>query len=181
MKPINLSHSAILLVALTVLLLLAGIWYFGFYGPITDSLEQIQMQSRQTEDTLAAAASRVMALEAMEAELESAPAGSNARIAPFDNKQAVLQSLNQILQDTLEYSLQFQEPSIQEDGIVRRVVVMQVRCSGISQVQAILSALESGPWLCLIQNVSLSGADSIWDGPVQFHATVTYLESTRLK
>ena len=183
MRPIILSLRRILPLCLAAVAILAGLWYWGFHLPLEADLARIQAQSLQAEDDLSAAAARLCQMEAMEQALLDVASANDARpqVAPFDNKQAVLQELNRVLRSSLDYSLQFHDPTIAQDGTVRRVVVMQIHCRDLDHAQTILSQLESSPFLCLIQNLSLTGSGNILDGPVQLQTTVTYLESTKLK
>ena len=119
----------------------------------------------------------------MQAELDeicARPKNEVTEIAPYDNKEVVFNQLNGILQQSLQYSLNFSEPSIQDNGTVRRNVVMNFSCADFASAKAIINDLTNSQWRCLVSNLSISGSGDVMDGGVQVNATITFFESTKL-
>ena len=118
----------------------------------------------------------------MQAELDeifARPKDEITEIAPFDNKEVVLSQLNGILQRSEEYSLNFAEPSIQDDGTVRRNVAMNFRCVDYKSAKSIIKSLTDSQWRCLVSNLSVSSSGDLMAGSVQVNATITFFESTK--
>ena len=169
------------LLLLLVVLILGVVYYLTFLKPIRQEMAGIEGQIVQVEKQINTAAAQTARMELMEAELEKILAeGEVSEIAPYDNKEVVLSQLNGILQPSLEYSLSFAEPSIQEDGTVRRNVTMSFRCGDFASAKTIVKNLTGSQWRCLVSNLAVTGSDDIMDGEVQVHATITFFESTKL-
>lgn len=179
----KLSARGSILVIL-FLVLLTGVAYFtGFYKPLQAELTAISNESLQVDAQIASAAAQADAMDAMQLALDeilSQTAGEITEVAPYDNKEAVLHQLNRILRRSEEYSLSFSEPSIAENGTVRRNVVMRFTCADFSSAKAIIQSLTDCRWRCLVGNLSISGAGDVMNGPVEVNATVTFFESTNL-
>ena len=182
MKKISkISGRDLGLLLLLAVLILGVVYYLAFLKPIRQEMAGIGDQIAQVENQLSGAASKAARMELMEAELEKILAeGEVSEIAPYDNKEVVLSQLNGILQSSLEYSLSFAEPSIQEDGTVRRNVTMSFRCGDFASAKAIVKNLTGSQWRCLVSNLAVTGSDDIMEGEVQVHAAVTFFESTKL-
>lgn len=182
-KKSSLSFREIfMLVALIILVVGVG-YYMGFYTPLQNELAEISRQSAEVDSQIAASASRIKQMDAMQTELEeilSRPSDEITEIAAYDNKEVVFNQLNGILQQSLQYSLNFSEPSIQDNGTVRRNVAMNFSCADFASAKAIIRSLSNSPWRCLVSNLSISGAGNVMEGTVQVNATITFFESTKL-
>lgn len=179
----NLSIRETVLAVILLVLIAGAAYYMGFCRPLQAELTAISYESLQLDAQIASAASKAAAMDAMQLELDeilSRPAEEITEVAPYDNKEAVLQQLNGILQQSEEYSLHFSEPSIEENGTVRRNVVMQFTCTDFASAKAIIQSLTDCRWRCLISNLSISGTGDVMDGPVEVNATVTFFESTNV-
>lgn len=182
-KNSKLSGREIFMVVVLLLLVIGVGYYMGFYTPLQQELATIASQSASVDSQISAASSRIARMDMMQAELDeifSRPKDEITEIAPYDNKEVVLNQLNGILQASLEYNLSFAEPSIQDDGTVRRNVVMNFRCADYYSAKSIIRSLTDSQWRCLVSNLSLSGGGDIMQGEVQVNATITFFESTKL-
>lgn len=182
-KKSSLSFREIFMLVFLVVLVVGVGYYMGFYTPLQNELADIARQSAEVDAQIAGAASRIKSMDAMQAELDeifSRPANEITEIAPYDNKEVVLNQLNGILQQSLQYSLNFSEPSIQDNGTVRRNVVMNFSCADFASAKAIIKNLTDSQWRCLVSNLSISGSGDVMEGAVQVNATITFFESTKL-
>lgn len=182
-KSSKLSSREMVMVVLLIVLVIGVAYYLGFYTPLQEELATIASQSSSVDSQITAASSRIARMDMMQAELDeifARPEDEITEIAPYDNKEVVLNQLNGILQASLEYNLSFAEPSIQDDGTVRRNVVMNFRCADYASAKSIIRALTDSQWRCLVSNLSLSGSGNVMDGEVQVNATITFFESTNL-
>lgn len=183
-KSSKMSGREYFLVALLVVLLVGVIYYMAFYKPLQEEIATLTTQVSEIDTQINAASSRIARMDAMQAELDqimSQTKNQITEIAPYDNKEVVLNQLNGILQASLQYSLNFSEPAISSDGTVRRNVSMSFSCRDYASAKAIIKALTESHWRCLVSNLSLSGGGNIMEGEVSVNATITFFESTNLK
>ena len=160
----KLSGREIFLVVLLVILLVGVGYYTGFYSPLQREMAEIAAQSATVDTQISSAANKIARMDAMQKELDeifSRPADEITEIAPYDNKEVVLNQLNGILQASENYSLNFAEPSISKDGTVRRNVSMNFRCADYESAKTIISSLANNQWRCMVSNLSLSGGGNI--------------------
>lgn len=182
-KSSKLSSRDIAMVALLVVLLVGVFYYMGFYKPLQQDLANISGQVAEVDTQINAVASKVARMDMMQAELNeifAQPEDQITEIAPYDNKEVVLRQLNGILQASLEYNLSFAEPSIQDDGTVRRNVTMSFSCADFDSAKRIIRDLTKSHWRCMVSNLSISGGSNIMEEAVQVNATITFFESTNL-
>lgn len=91
-----------------------------------------------------------------------------------DNLKAVMRELNAILQDSMEYSLTFQEEEAEEnDRILIRRVTIPFTCSGYAQAQEILTRLHDSSLRCMIENLQILQQT---DGNVRVTAVIAFYE-----
>lgn len=183
-KTSKLSGREGFLVGLLVVLIIGMLYYTVFYKPLQAELTELNTQIAEIEMQINGTSSRIAKMDAMQAELDeifARPKNQITEIAPFDNKEVVLNQLNGILQASLQYSLNFSEPSIDSDGTVRRNVSMNFSCPDYDSAKTIIRALTESHWRCLVSNLSLSGGGNIMEGEVSVNATITFFESTNVK
>lgn len=183
MKNGILSSREMILVVFLLILVMGVVYYTGFYVPLQEELAAVSQQALEIDGQIAGSAAKIASMNAMQAELDeifSDPHREITEIAPYDNKEVVLNQLNSILRRSEEYSLQFLEPAIQENGTVRRNVVMHFRCADYASAKAIIQSLTQSRWRCLVSNLSVSSSEDILQGMVEVDATITFFESTNL-
>lgn len=183
MKKTAISAREIFMLLVLVVLVVGVVYYMAFYTPLQDELAMISSQSANIDMQIASSTAKISQMEKMQAELDeifARPKDEITEIAPFDNKEVVLSQLNGILQRSEEYSLNFAEPSIQDDGTVRRNVAMNFRCVDYKSAKSIIKSLTDSQWRCLVSNLSVSSSGDLMAGSVQVNATITFFESTKL-
>lgn len=171
------------MVVFLVVLLVGVVYYMGFYQPTTAEIALIQQQVVDADSQIAAASAKIASIDAMQAELDeifSRPEDEITEIAPYDNAKAVMAQLNGILALSNEYNLSFQEPTVQADGTVRRVISMSFSCANYSVARVILENLANNQWRCLVSNLSISASEDFTQESVSVSATVTFFESTQI-
>lgn len=182
MKKAKISTREIVMLLLLVAILVGVIYYMAFYTPLQKELADLSSQSAALDGQIQSATTKLQSMAAMQAELDeilSRPEDEITEIAPYDNKEVVLNELNGILYGT-DYSLTFTDPQIQDDGTVRRVVSMSFTCSSYKTAKSIITALAQNQWRCLVGNLSVSSSDNIMTDEVSISATITFFESTNL-
>ena len=184
MKKAKLTaRESIMLVFLVVLLICVG-YYMGFYTPLQNELASIAAQSANCDTQIATAMAKVGKMNTMQEELDeifSRPADEITEIAPYDNKEVVLNQLYGILGRTSEYSLNFTDPAVQDDGTVRRNISMSFRCESYADAKEVIRDLTDSQWRCLVSNLSIVSPDGdMMQTGVTVAATITFFEHTDL-
>ena len=182
-KSSKLSGREIFMVVMLAALLIGVGYYMGFYTPLQEEISNINNQASSIDDQISSTASQIARMDVMQAELDALFADPNAvvsEIAPYDNKEVVLNQLNGILQASEQYSLNFAEPNIGGDGTVRRNVTMNFSCADYDSAKTIIKNLTESQWRCMVSNLSISGGGNIMEGGVSVNATITFFESTNL-
>lgn len=161
------TRDRVLLVFLAVLLI--GVcYYMFFFKPLQAELQSVSRQAVEVEDQTTIALAKASSMKGMQDELDeilSRPENEITEIAPYDNAKVVMTQLNGILSASENYSLSFKDPTIQDDGTVRRVVEMSFDCKDYNSAKKIIEALSSSHWRCLINSISLVSVDKQYDVP----------------
>ena len=113
-----------MLLVLAVLLLALGYMKL-FYAPVQQAVEDNQQRQTELQDQALIEQSRALKMQVMEKELEELKAGNavpDAQVPDYDNVQRVMIELNAILARAQEYSLAFDDVSLDDSGLVRRPV-----------------------------------------------------------
>ena len=184
MKKAKLTaRESIMLVFLVVLLIGVG-YYMGFYTPLQDEMASIAAQSADCDTQITTAMTKVGKMNKMQEELDeifSRPADEITEIAPYDNKEVVLNQLYGILGRTTEYSLNFTDPQVQKDGTVRRNISMSFRCESYEDAKDVIRDLTDSQWRCLVCNLAITSPDGdMMETGVTVTATITFFEHTDL-
>ena len=183
-KSSKLSTREIVMVVFLILLLIGVGYYMGFYTPLQQELANISSQSADMDTQITAAMTRISQMNTMQEELDeilSRPESEITEIAPYDNKDVVMAQLYGILAQTQDYSLNFNDPSVQGDGTVRRNISMIFHCVDYNAAKAVLQDLADSHWRCLIGNVSITSDEgNLYTGGGSVSATITFFESTNL-
>ena len=211
MKITKFSTRDIVMVVFLVVFLIGVLYYMGFYKPLQADLASITSQTVQTDDQINQAMNKAAEMKRMRDELDvilSQPKFQITEIAPYDNKNIVLNMLNGVLGASEEYSLSFTDPEIEEGGTVRRDVSMNFSCRDYDSAKINLRNLTKSNWRCLVRNVSINADGSVAEHldedekkeleektededkaydendlmmtPVSVSATITFFESTKL-
>ena len=164
----GLSARDRFLLIFLVVILIGVCYYLFFYKPLQADLQHIATQSSETDLLIQTSMAKVSSMDGMQKELDeifSRPESEITEIAPFDNAKVVMSQLNGILSASDNYSLNFKDPDIQADGTVRRVVTMSFDCSDYASAKAIIHALSSSHWRCLINGIAVNSMAKDLDSP----------------
>jgi len=185
MKKSKLSaRESVMLIFLVVLIIGVG-YYMGFYTPLQNELASIASQCSNIDTQITTSMAKISRMDDMQEELDeilSRPADQITEIAPYDNKEVVLNQLYGILGQAQDYSLNFTDPEVQKDGTVRRNISMTFRCADYDSAKAIIRDLTDSHWRCLVSNLSIaSESENMMENGVTVTATITFFEHTGLK
>lgn len=184
MKKSKLSlRETVMLLFLVVLLIGVG-YYMFFYTPLKNEMMSIASESANCDTAIATSMAKINKMDDMQAELDeifSRPAEEITEIAPYDNKQVVLNQLYGILGRTSDYSLSFTDPDVQEDGTVRRNISMKFSCDSYQAAKEVIRDLTDSNWRCLVSNLSIACEErDMMHYGVDVAATITFFEHTDL-
>ena len=184
MKKTKLTARETIMLAFLVVLLVGVVYYMFFYTPLQEEMASIASQSADCDTQINTSLAKVKKIDEMQAELDeifSRPADEITEIAPYDNKEVVLNQLYGILARTKEYSLNFTDPDVQDDGTVRRNISMTFKCDSYEAAKNVISDLTDSQWRCLVSNLTIACEDGdVMQLPVTVTATITFFEHTDL-
>ena len=184
MKKSKLSLREVAMLLFLIVLLIGVGYYMGFYTPLQKEMASIASQTTDCDMQITAATAKLSRMNTMQAELDeifSRPAKEITKIAPYDNKEVVLNQLYGILGRTTDYSLNFTDPSVQEDGTVRRNISMSFHCASYKAAKDVIRDLTDSQWRCLVNNLSISSDEGdMMDNDVTVSVTITFFEHTGL-
>ena len=184
MKKAKLTGRESVMVLFLVVLLIGLGYYMGFYTPLQEELASISSQCNEVDTQITTSMAKVGQMDDMQAELDeifARPADEITEIAPYDNKEVVLTQLYGILGRAQRYSLDFTDPSVGEDGTVRRNISMNFTCSNYEAAKAIIRDLTDSQWRCLVSNLAIvAEEDNLMKNAVSVSATITFFEHTDL-
>ena len=205
MKKSKLTTREIWMVAFLAVLLVGVTYYLGFYMPMQEEMGRIITQTGEVDTQIAEATQKASSMKKMEKELEeilSQPKDKITEIAPFDNKEVVLNNLNGILSRTLEYSLAIKDPEVTKEGTVRRYISMSFSCETYDAAKAVIQDLTRSKWRCLVTNCAIAAntrlqedqvqededselnqalaANDLMSAPVDVNMTICFFESNKL-
>ena len=177
------ARESLMLVFLVVLLIGVG-YYMGFYTPLQNEMASIATQSSEVDSQITTSMAKVAKMDDMQAELDeifARPEDEITEIAPYDNKEVVLNQLYGILGRTQDYSLSFTDPDVQDDGTVRRNISMNFHCESYADAKEVIRDLTDSQWRCLVSNLAIAcDEDDMMAYGVTVTATITFFEHTGL-
>ena len=184
MKKGKLSARESLMLVFLVVLVVGVVYYMGCYTPLQTELASIATQSSEMDTQITTAMAKVGKMDKMQAELDeimARPKDEITEIAPYDNKEVVLNLLYGILGRTEDYSLSFTDPDVQKDGTVRRNISMNFHCESYTDAKEVIRDLTDSQWRCLVSNLAIAcDEDNMMEYGVTVTATITFFEHTGL-
>ncbi len=185
MKNTKLSKREMVMVAFLLILIIGVVYYMAFYVPLQEELASIASQSANLDTQITTASAKITRMRTMQTELDeilARPAEELTEIAPYDNKEVVMNQLHAILStQTLNYSLSNSEPAIGSDGTVRRNISLSFGCADYEAAKEVIRNLTNSQWRCLVSNLVInSSSGDLFSGAVSVSATITFFEHTGL-
>jgi len=150
------------LMVILAILLAGALYYLFFLSPLQSKTEQLTGEISDVQDNIATAQVMLQKKQTMQKELDaifSQSDGEPTKIPDYDNVQAVIKELNQILSASDEYSINFGSLEDSNNSIVRRPVGLSFSCGTYEAVRSILGQLGSSEYRSLITDVSVVRSD----------------------
>ena len=142
--------------------------------PVKEAIAEAESRSEALQIELDAVNGKLATLRKMQAELDEIKTGASGGLMPsYNNAQAELDLLNEVLQDALSYTVSF--PNVTRNGDqVRRSFTLQFAAPSYHSVESLLSRLSLSPYRCLLGDVSMSNNAN---GTFSVNVTATFYET----
>lgn len=168
------------LLLLLLCLILVGLAYYQFVDqPVRQALDAAHAEAESLTTELKTVEAKLQKMRRMRAEMEDITAGGTAsEMGSYNNSKAEIAMLNDVLRDTLEYSITFANVTRNGDQI-RRNFTLQFTTDNYQTVERILSSLAESHYRCLVGDVrcSASKEGNVLTGNITINATATFFET----
>ena len=170
----NFTRTEKFLIVLLILIL-AGLAYYQFiHKTVNQAIANANAESEQLRTELDVAEARLSQLQSLQDKMDVLEAeGEMTWMSSYNNAEAEVAFLNDILAHTLNYTVSFANISRSGDQI-RRSFSLQYRTADYKSAQDILRRLCESENRCLVSDVSCSIAK---DGTVTMNQSATFYET----
>lgn len=168
----KISKREKVMLAVLLALIVGCVYYLFFLTPTLEKKASLENEIVGMEDHVLMAQTQAAHLKKMQMELKEIKA-ENAdikEVPAFDNSKKLMQSLNLILSQAVQYTVDFAEAD-ETDGIVRREVSLSYECNSYEDARAILQNIHDGKYPCVLQDVAINYSDTY-----NVNAALTYFE-----
>ena len=161
-------------------LILVALAYYQFVDkPARAALESARVESEQLTVELQGVQAKLNQMHRMRDELEDVTSGGAAsEMGSYNNSKEEIASLNEILKDTLQYSITFANVTRSGDQI-RRNFSLQFTVDNYESMERLLAALAENHHRCLFGEVRCNSSrnSNIMEGNITVNATATFFET----
>ena len=165
------KEKALLLVLVIVLL---GLAYYQFVDkPVRSEIAAAEAECASLQSELDVVQLELARLEKMQSELDGIEGASV--MGSYNNSAAELKLLNDVLADTLQYTISFANVTRNGDQI-RRDFTLQFKARDYDAMQDIVRRLCDGEYRCLVGDMRCSLVNDI-QNYVTVNATATFYET----
>lgn len=157
-----------------LLLVIFGLGYYRFLDvPIRSRIASAEADRDAAQAELTVLEAQLARMQAMQDELDENELGGSY-LASYNNRVAEIRLLNEILADTVEYTISFSDVTRSGD-LIRRGITLQFTAPDFETMQKVIDALCDSEYRCLVGNIRCSMNDR--DGTVKVDATATFFET----
>lgn len=157
MKKQLTTREKILMLVLVILMVVCA-YYYAFYVPTTQQVANLVSQAATIDEQILLVDAQVARMNEMKAELDAIAAGEmgNVKELPaYDNSGNVMHSLSAILQNAMQYNVNFSSVE-EEESTVRRHISLSYDCSSYETAKSILTQIYESDYRSLIKDVSIT-------------------------
>ena len=176
-RAFNKKEKALIVFFIIVLL---GLCYYRFvHVPITEAIEAAQNEQLNLQDEEAVAKAQAKKLKKMADEVAELKAqGVKSTQLSYNGHKEEVAFLNEVLEDTMNYSLSFSAVKRSSDQ-VRRNFSLKFTAENYAKAKEIIKALNDSPYRILIGDMSFSKKsstryNSVLESAGTYRATVDY-------
>lgn len=165
-----------LLLILSVILI--GLVYFQFVEkPVRRAIASSKAESRDLETELTAVKARAERLDKLDSEIDAIKgSGSVSRMESYNNSSREVDLLNDILSDTLKYTITFADVTRTNDQI-RRNFTLEFRTADYYSMRKIIERICGSPYRCLVDEISCTTTRNDKESYVTAKLTATFYET----
>ena len=168
------------LLLLLLSLVLVGLAYFQFVDrPVRSALESARAEADSLRTELQTVEAQLARMRRMRAELDDVTAGGAAsEMGSYNNSKVEIATLNDILSDTLQYTITFANVTRNGDQI-RRNFTLNFTVEDYDMLERVVSAIAANHQRCLIGDLRCNGSRTgdLTDGNITANATATFYET----
>ena len=168
------------LLILFLSLVLLGLAYYQFVDrPVRESVSSANAETQELKNELKTVEAKLEKMRRMRSEIDDVTAGGTAsEMYSYNNSKAEIAMLNDILGNTLQYAITFENVTRTGDQI-RRNFSLQFTVDSYDAVEGVLRALNECRYRCLIGDVRCSANrdSNIMSGNVTVNAVATFYET----
>lgn len=168
MKSVN--KKLLILAAIILCFGLAAAYYMLVWQPVNNMIEEYDISI--LEERMQLAVTRQARIKQMKEEIAANSGRTTGLIADYNNLENELHELYALMADTTNYSITFDNPTI-DTNLVRRSIHLDFSVPSYSMARSILEQLQKGRYQCLLHDVALSLEINQTAGTVGVHANVT--------
>lgn len=161
-------------------LILVGLAYYQFVDqPVREAIATAKADQAALSTELKTVNAKLEAMRRMRSEVEDITGGGSAsEMGSYNNSKQEIALLNDILRDTVQYSITF--ANVTRDGDqIRRSFSLQFTAEDYESMEQVINALNYSHYRCLIGDLRCSAyrAADVTDGNVSVNATATFYET----
>ncbi|MBQ8110348.1 MAG: type II secretion system protein M [Clostridia bacterium] len=170
----NFSTSEKILLAVLALVLVALAYYYFVDQPIRANVGDALAEAENLQTELDVIQARVVHLQSVQSSMDALTAEGNLTwMSSYNNSKAELSFLNDILADTLKYSITFADVT-RSGNQIRRSFTLQYTARNYTEAQDIMTRLLECENRCLVSEAKCSIAP---DGKVTMTQSATFYET----
>lgn len=157
---------------LVLALILMALGYYQFiFRPTQDAIQVARDTEAALQTELDVVTMKTLRLNRMQNEVDELVAGGKVdRMPSYNNHKEELARLNEILQDTEQYSVSF--ANVTQDGDqIRRNFSLQFTVSDLAALRRILSQLSHSGYRCLVDDIRC--VSTVTEGRTTLNASMT--------
>ena len=169
------QREKVLLLVLAVLIIVIG-YVKLILQPINEEIESYESLTMEEQTTFSANQIKATRMNLMEKEIEKAKAkGVRREVPAYDNSSNLLPGLYQIMESSVDYSLDFGE-LVYDGNVIQRPVEMTFQTRTYKQARAIIDKLYKSGYAMQITDVNIDTKKATDTQLVSTSMSVTYFE-----
>ena len=166
-------RESILLVFLIVVLIATGYYYF-LHKPVKTAIEAANIEIDQLTGEIAVLNGQIAEMERMNAETDDPTAIRLGYMASYNNSEEEIRLLNNILRNTIEYTVTFSGVT-RSGNQIRRNFTLHFRTEDYKDAKVVLTELSRAEYRCLIGD--LRCVEDEEDKSITADASATFYET----
>ncbi len=170
----DFSNTEKVLIVILALILLALVYYQFVDRMVRSTIENAQSEAQMLETEIDAAQIRATRLRSLKESMDKLEAeGKLSYMASYNNSKPEVRFLNDLLADTLSYSIDFSNVT-RAGNQIRRSFRLKYQTGGFRAAREIMEALRNSDNRCLISDVKCTIETS---GVTTLEANATFYET----